>query len=357
MMSAVAGEARLAQVFLDIAWAISYIPCTSKVPSFPSGGSAMATATATTILKTAIATYPHTKALKDGSVTVPGLQFEHLEVSPIVRAFRRMCRGLEFDVSEMAITTYLTAKAYNRAFTALPIFVLRQFHHSPIVYHVKSGITSPKDLEGRKVGVRAYTVTTGVWARGILATEYGVDLSKVTWVLNDEEHVEEYQKNYPANVIYQAGANLGAMVASGELDAAIGVGRVDSPEVKPLIPNARDAEAAWYQKTGIYPINHTVVVKDSLLQADPSLAPRLFKAFKEAKSVFLQRLGSGVELSSDEQALAQRRSLVGDDPLPNGLARNRQTLEAVIRFAHEQQILPRLVRPEEVFAHNTLDLE
>ena len=171
----------------------------------------MATATSTTVLKTAIATYPHTKALKAGAVTAPGLQFEHLDISPIIVAFRRMCRGLEFDVCEMAITTYLTARAYHKPFTALPVFVLRQFHHAPIVYNVKSRVTSPKDLEGKKVGVRAYTVTTGVWARGILATEYGVDLSKVTWVLNDEEHVEEYHQKYPANVVYQAGANLGAM--------------------------------------------------------------------------------------------------------------------------------------------------
>jgi 4,5-dihydroxyphthalate decarboxylase len=317
----------------------------------------MATATKTTVLKTAIATYPHTKGLKDGTVSAPGIQFEHVEVSPIIVAFRRMCRSLEFDVSEMAITTYLTAKAYNKPFTALPVFISRQFHHSPIVYQVKSGVRSPKDLEGKNVGVRAYTVTTGVWVRGILATEYGVDLSKVTWVLNDEEHVEEYHKDYPSNVIYQAGANLGQMVANGELAAAIGVGRVDSPDVKPLIPNAREAEAAWYRKTGIYPINHTVVVKDSLLQADPSLAPRLFSAFKDAKAAFLQRLGSGAELSGEEQALAQRRSLVGDDPLPYGLAHNRKALEAVIQFAHDQQILPRQVDPEEMFASNTLDLE
>jgi 4,5-dihydroxyphthalate decarboxylase len=317
----------------------------------------MATATDTTVLKTAIATYPHTKGLKDGTVTAPGLRFEHLEISPIIAAFRRMCRALEFDVSEMAITTYLTARAYHKAFTALPVFILRQFHHAPIVYHVKAGVASPKDLEGKRVGVRAYTVTTGVWARGILATEYGVDLGKITWVLNDEEHVEEYHKAYPSNVVYQAGANLGAMVATGELAAAIGVGRVDSPDVKPLIPNAHEAEAAWYRKTGIYPINHTVVVKDSLLQADPTLAPRLFDAFKEAKAAFLQRLAAGAELSSEEQALAQRRGLVGDDPLPYGLARNRKAIEAVIQFAQEQKILPHKVSPEEIFARNTLDLE
>src|SRR3989442_1215113 len=268
----------------------------------------MSTATGTTVLKTALATYAHTKGLKDGTVTAPGVRLEHVEVSPIVGAFRRMCRTLEFDVSEMAITTYLTAKAYDRAFTALPVFVMRQFHHSPIVYNVNSGVKSPKDLEGQKVGVRAYTVTTGVWVRGILASEYGVDLSKVTWVLNDQEHVEEYQKIYPSNVVYQAGANFAEMVTKGELAAAIGAGKVDSSDVKPLIPNAREAEAAWFKKTGIYPINHTVVVKDSLLRADPTLAPRLFDAFTEAKALFLRQLSSGAELTADAQALAQRRS-------------------------------------------------
>jgi 4,5-dihydroxyphthalate decarboxylase len=255
----------------------------------------------------------------------------------------------------MAITTYLTAKAHGKPFTALPVFVMRQFHHAPIVYNVKSGVSSPKDLEGKKVGVRAYTVTTGVWARGILATEYGVDLDKVTWVVVDEEHVQEYRK--PSNVLERLGANLGEMLIQGELAAAIGAGQIDSPDVKPLIPNAREAEAAWFRKTGIYPLNHTVVVKDSLLQADSTLAPRLFNAFKEAKAVFLKQLGSGAQLSGDAQALAQRRSVVGDDPLPNGVARNRKALEAVIQFARDQKILPRTVSPEEVFARNTLGLE
>lgn len=300
-----------------------------------------------TTLKTAIATYPHTKGLKDGTVTAPGIQFEHVEVSPIVGAFRRMVRTLEFDVSEMAITTYLTARAYDKAFTALPVFIMRQFHHSPIVYNVKSGVQSPKDLEGKKVGVRAYTVTTGVWVRGILATEYGVDLDKVTWVVVDKEHVQEYRK--PSNVIERPGENLGSMVAQGELAAAIGAGQVDSPDVKPLIPNAREAEAAWYRKTGIYPINHTVVVKDSLLRADPTLAPRLFAAFTEAKAAFLRQLGSGAELPADAQALANRRSVVGDDPLPYGVASNRKALEALIQFAHAQKILPRKISPEEMF--------
>jgi 4,5-dihydroxyphthalate decarboxylase len=308
-----------------------------------------------TVLKTAIATYPHTKGLKDGTVSVPGIQFEHVEVSPIIGAFRRMCRSLEFDLCEMAVTTYLTAKAHNKPFTALPVFVMRQFHHSPIVYNIKSGAKAPKDLEGKKVGVRAYTVTTGVWTRGILASEYGVDLDKITWVVVDEEHVQEYHK--PANVMERPGANLAEMLVKGELAAAIGVGKVESPDVKPLIPDAAAAEAAWYRKTGIYPINHTVVVKDTLLQSDPSLAPRLFTGFQSAKEQFLKQLSSAAELPAEAQPLAKRRSIVGDDPLPNGLARNRKALEAIIRFAYEQKILPRMVKPEEIFAANTLDLE
>jgi len=305
-------------------------------------------------LKTALATYPHTKGLKDGTVTVPGVELDHVEVSPITAAFRRMCRGLEFDVTEMAITTYLTARAHGKAFTALPVFVMRQFHHSPIVYNVNSGVRSPKDLEGKKVGVRAYTVTTGVWTRGILATEYGVDLDKITWVVVDEEHVQEYRK--PGNVEERPKANLGDLLVKGELAAAIGAGKIDSPDVKPLIPDAAAAEAAWYRKTGIYPINHTVVVKDSLLQSDPTLAPRLFEAFQAAKGQLLQRIGSGGALAGDAEVLARRRGVVGDDPLPNGVAKNRPALEAIVRFAHDQKILPRTVAPEEVFASNTLGL-
>src|SRR5207245_5693581 len=146
-------------------------------------------------------------------------------------------------------------------------------------------------------------------------------VGKITWVVVDEEHVQDYRK--PANVMERPKANLAEMLVKGELAAAIGVGKTDSPDLKPLIPDAAVAEAAWYRKTGIYPINHTVVVKDALLQSDPTLAPRLFDAFKDAKAVFLKQMDSGATLPADAQAIAQRRSVVGDDPLPYGLARNR----------------------------------
>ena len=179
-------------------------------------------------LKTALVTRGHTQGLKDGTVTPRGFEFEFEDVPVIINAFRRMVRGLEFDVSEMAITTYICARAHGKRFTALPIFPMRAFHHGAIVCNTNAGIESPKDLEGKKVGVnRGYTVTTGLWARSILQDEYGVDLSRITWVLSGDEHVAEYQP--PSNVVpVEQGKKLEDLVLSGEVPAAIGV-QIDSP--------------------------------------------------------------------------------------------------------------------------------
>jgi 4,5-dihydroxyphthalate decarboxylase len=300
-------------------------------------------------LKTAIGSYGHTAGLKDGSVAPDRARFEFVEVSPIIAAFRRMVRGLEFDVCEMAITTYLAAKEYRKPFTAIPVFVVRAFHHTPIAVNTRSGVRSPKDLEGTKVGVRAYTVTTGVWARGILATEYGVDLDRVQWVIFDEEHVQEFK--LPPNVETAApGANMAKMLADGSLAAAIGAGQVDSPDVQPLIPDAAAAQSAWFKKTGIYPINHMIVIKDELLDRDVSLAERVYDAFDQAKQRFLPRLSSGEPLSGEDEALAKRRTLVGDDPIPYGVEPNRKALQAVVQYAFDQHILSRPVPPEAMFA-------
>jgi 4,5-dihydroxyphthalate decarboxylase len=306
-------------------------------------------------LKTAIDTYPHTRALKDGTVTPEGFTLDHVEVSPIIAAFRRMIRTMEFDVSEMAISTYLCARAHNKPITAIPVFPLRSFQHGAIAYNTNSGITGPSDLAGRKVGVRAYTVTGGLWVRGILKTEYGVDLDKVTWVVVDEEHVSEYQS--PPNVVRaEAGKDLAGMLVAGEIDAAIGAGRVDSPDVKPLIPDAQAAALAFFKTTGVYPINHTVVIKSEHLDADPSIATKLFDAFRRAKDAAMERLDRGGELATDDQALARTRDQLGGDPIPYGIAPNRATLETVVRFNVEQRIIPRPVALEEMFASNTVAL-
>src|SRR3954469_8398449 len=222
-------------------------------------------------LNIAIADYGHTQALKSGAVRIEGIEPNFIEVKPIIGAFRRMVRDVEFDVCEMAPTTYMIARALGAPFIALPVFIMRRFPHGGFVVRPDSGIKTPKDLEGKKVGVRAYSVTTGVWTRGIFVNEYGLDSAKVTWVVDDEEHVTTLK--LPPNVVHAPeGKSLAGMMASGEIQAGFtgpaGIGRADPPtgaweqggqtaaqDYPDLIPNVAQAEAAWYRQTGIYPIH------------------------------------------------------------------------------------------------------
>jgi 4,5-dihydroxyphthalate decarboxylase len=299
-------------------------------------------------LKTVFVTRGHTKALKDGTVTPRTFDFAFEEVPTIINAFRRMVRGLEFDISEMAITTYLCARAYGKAFTAIPVFPMRAFHHGAILHNSKAGIRSPKDLEGRRVGVnRGYTVTTGVWARSILQHQYGVDLNRITWVLSGDEHVAEYQP--PANVVpIDKGKKMEEMLVAGEIPAAIGV-QVDSPDVKPLIENARQAGFDALRVRGLYPINHTVVVTNDVLAAHPDVASDLFTAFSDAKRLYLARLAAGEVENADDAFFKAVMDITGD-PLPYGIEENRRMLEAIIGHAVEQGIIPRRVPVEDIFA-------
>jgi 4,5-dihydroxyphthalate decarboxylase len=308
-------------------------------------------------LKTALQTLGHTRALKDGTVRPQGYELEFEEVPAIIQAFRRMVRGLEFDVSEMALTTYVAARAHHKRFTALPIFLVRGFHHGAIVYNTKLGIRRPKDLEGRKVGVnRGYTVTTGVWVRSILQHEHGVDLDKITWVLSGDEHVAEFQP--PSNVVaLEKGKTLEAAVAAGELAAAIGV-QVEHPDVAPLIPDAERVGFESLARTGHYPINHVLVVKDAALEAHPDLPARLFEAFADAKRPYVERLRKDEIAAPTKADRMYRRVLeiTGADPLPYGIAPNRPMLEALVRYAKEQGIISRPVTVEELFAQGTGEL-
>ena len=307
-------------------------------------------------LTTTIGSYAHTRALKDGRVNSEKLDLQHIEISPIISVFRRMIRGLEFDVSEMSLSTYLCALAHNIPITAIPIFLARGLHHGSISYNVNSGINSPGDLAGRRVGVRGYTVTTGVWVRGILQTCYGVDPSSVTWVLNWDEHVAEYVA--PPNVVAgPEGGNLADMLISGEIDAAIGVGKVDSPDIQPLIPDARNAAIEHLKDTGIYPINHTLVVKNDVLESYPWLPVELYSMFKTAKETGLQQLGSGGQLDPQDQELEQMKVALGGDPVPYGLEANRKTLECFIQYNVDQKVIPRTVDVEDIFDNSTLRLE
>jgi 4,5-dihydroxyphthalate decarboxylase len=293
-------------------------------------------------------------ALKDGAVKPRGASLEIVEVAPMPRLFDRMIKDLEFDVSEMAIVTYLQLKELGRPFTAIPVFPLRAFPHATLQYNVNAGVNSPKDLEGKRIGVRAYAGTAGVWARGLLQSEYGVDPNKVTWVLNDNEHLSESPN--PPNTSFTKGANLGDMLTTGELAAAIGLQGVDAPEIQPLIANARQAQAEWFRKTGVFPINNTVVVKDELLEADPQLAESLFDAFKEAKAAYLKRLKEQGAQGRDEEADVRFMELVGDDPLPIGIEPNRKALEMIIQFSYDQKIIRSKPPVEELFAPSTRTL-
>jgi 4,5-dihydroxyphthalate decarboxylase len=307
-------------------------------------------------LKTALVKRGHTQALIDGTVKPRSFDFDFEDVPVIVKAFRRMVRGLEFDIAEMAMTTYLCARAHGTPFTAIPVFPMRAFHHGAIVVNTKSAVATPKDLEGRRVGVnRGYTVTTGLWARSILQHEYGVDLGRVTWVLSGDEHVAEYRP--PANVVaIEPGKTLEELLLGGDIAAAIGI-RVESTDVKPLIPDADDAGFRALRYRDIYPINHTIVIRNDRLESNPELARDLFEALAEAKRMYVQRLRDGrIDAPTSSETIHLRVMEMIGDPLPYGIEPNRKTLEAVVQYAVEQRILSRPVAVEELFEQTTRTL-
>jgi 4,5-dihydroxyphthalate decarboxylase len=304
-------------------------------------------------LTTVTRTQGNNAALKDGSVAPRTFEFDFVEVDPLIAAFRRMVRGLEFDICEMAMTTYLTARAYGKRFTALPIFIVRAFHHGATLHNTRSGVRDPRDLEGRRVGVnRGYTVTTGVWARSILQHQYGVDLTRITWVLSGDEHVAEFRP--PANVVpLEPGRQMSELLTSGELPAAIGV-EANHPDVEPLIPKALEAGLAALHRDGHYPINHTIVVKDELLDAHPDLAVDVFEAFAEAKRRYVAQLRAGTLAKADKVDELHRRVMeIIPDPLPYGIEPNRKVLDELIDSALEQGILAQRPAIEDLFPRST----
>lgn len=312
-------------------------------------------------LKIAIADHPHTLAIKSGEIPIEGVDAEFVTVKPQIGAFRRMVRDVEFDVCEIAPTTYIIARAYGKPFVALPIFVVRRFHHSGMLVRPDAGIKTPKDLEGKRVGVRAYSVTTGVWIRQVFIDEYGLDNSKVAWVVDDEEHVTELA--LPSNVIHAPnGRSLADMIATADLDAGVeaaaGIGRTGAPtggwqEVEAnypdLMPDAEAAEADYFARTGVYPMHGTIVVKDSVLEAHPWVARSLNDAFTRAKEEWLDKLDSGEATGAGADKYRALQKIVGPDPLPYGIEENRATIEALEKTAFDQGLTPRRMSMDELF--------
>lgn len=312
-------------------------------------------------LTIAIAEHPHTSAIRSGAIEIEGVEAEIITVKPQIGAFRRMVRDVEFDVCEIAPTTYIIARAYGAPFVALPIFVVRRFHHAGLLVRPDASIRHPKDLEGKKVGVRAYSVTTGVWTRQVLIDEFGVDNSKITWVVDDEEHVT--QLKLPDNVIHAPqGRSLADMMADGEISAgfaaAAGIGRKGAPtggwqeieaDYPDLFPNAAELEADYFSRTGIYPMHGTIVVKDAVLAEHPWIAKSLYDAFDRAKAEWLARFRAEGPKDATEQKYAKLIKVVGPDPLPYGVEENRATIEALEQTAYAQALTPRRMSMDQLF--------
>jgi len=314
-------------------------------------------------LKIAIGTYGHTRALKWGDVRIEGIDPAFVEVVPIIGAFRRMVRDVEFDICEMAPTTYMIARALGAPYIALPIFLMRRFHHGGFVVRPDAGIRVPKDLEGKSVGVRAYSVTTGVWTRGIFVNEYGLDSAKVTWVVDDEEHVTTLK--LPPNVVHAPeGKSLQSMMKAGEIQAGFsgpaGVGRAGPPisgwdkagaaaaDTYPeLIADVEKVEADWFRRSGIYPIHGLIVVKDEHIKRHPWLARSLMNAFVEAKKPYLEELKRQGD-SPEDKRYRNFLSLMSD-PLPYGSAANRASIEALVTYSLQQKLIPARPQLDQVF--------
>lgn len=295
------------------------------------------------------------RALKDGEIAMPDFELDFEDVDPLVRAFRKMVREGAYEVTEMALTTYITAKAYGAKMTAIPVFLVRGFHHQAIVAGESSDVTKPADLIGRRVGVnRGYTVTTGVWARAILTEEHGIEPSQVTWARSGDEHVADWRM--PDHVEDLGGeGSLEEQLRDGTLPAAVGLTAGEG--TRAVIPDAFEAGLAALKTRGFYPINHLVVIRDDVLAEAPDLAAQLFEAFAESKRRYVAGLKAGQvsnPTAADKVYLAAMDVL--DDPLPYGVAPNLDVLEGLMKHAVAQKIIDAPIALEDLFAPTTMEL-
>jgi 4,5-dihydroxyphthalate decarboxylase len=275
------------------------------------------------VLRAALGKSPLVRALKQGAVRSDRVGFDFVEVDPVTRAFRRMVRTLEFDLCEIALTTHAQARAYGKPITALPVVLLRGLHHGALVCRRDAPLRGPADLVGKRIGVRAWSQTTGVWVRGILRDEYGIAHDSMTWITEEDAHVQEFA-DPPFVQRIAPGQSLPAMLRSGEIDAAVALAGVDPASVRMVIPDADAAAAAWSGRTGVYPINHVVVVKDAVLAEYPWLGDELMRLFAESNRL-------------------------ADDTVPYGIGANRPAIELLMRYAAEQGLIPRAYGVEELF--------
>jgi len=292
----------------------------------------------TVTLRTLIGDYPVTAALKSGQVRSPHVRLDFADIKPVSSGFKRTVRDLEFDVSELAIVTYLMAKAHGKPLTLLPAVLVARFQHPLLLYNAERGPLAPGDLAGRRVGVRSYSVTTGAWIRGILADDYGIQPEQVKWVTFEEAHVAEFRD--PPNVERApAGAKVVDMLLAGEIDAAIvGDGPPADPRLKTLLPDPAAAARAWHAKHGAIQVNHLVVVKNSLSKSNPQAVREIYRLLVESKQA---------------AGLPQPGAL---DLNPFGVEANRRNLEVAVDCCYRQGLIPRRYAVDELFDDTTRTL-
>jgi 4,5-dihydroxyphthalate decarboxylase len=300
--------------------------------------SATMSADRVTTLNVAFDDYPQTRALKQGEVKSDRVALNFSDIKPANRFFKPMVRELKFDISEMAIATYLQAKAYGKPLTLLPATIMGRFQHNTIVYNAARGTLTPADLPGKRVGVRSYSQTTITWVRGILANDYGVDTDRIHWVSQEDGHVAEY-KEPPGVERAVPQKDLLQMLRDGEVDAAIyGANLPNDPNLKTVIPDPEAAAAKWYAQYKAVPINHMVVATESLSRTDPQAVREVFRLLVESKQA---------------AGLPKPGSI---DFLPFGFEACRPALEIMVKFTVQQQLVPRTLDVEELFDATTRGL-
>jgi 4,5-dihydroxyphthalate decarboxylase len=284
-----------------------------------------------TTLRTLLGDYPVTRAMKSGEVRSPDLALDFADVKVPNTAFKRVVRSLEFDVAELAIATFLLARAHGKPLSLLPAVVTARFQHPLLVYNTECGPLLPSDLRGRRIGLRAYSVTTAAWVRSILADDYAIAPAQVEWIAFDEPHVAEYRD--PPNVQRAPpGAEMIAMLLDGELDAAIVGERPSDPRLKTVIPDPAASAEAWYRRAGGLQVNHMLVIKNSVVETHPRAAEEIVRLFSESKRA---------------AGLPARDTL---DTSPVGREANRHNVEIAIDCVYRQGMIPRRFVPEELFA-------
>lgn len=286
-------------------------------------------------LQTLLADYPNTAALRRGDLHSPLVNFAFADVKTANKAFKRLVRQHEFDLGELAIATFLQAKAYGTPYILMPAVIVARGQHHTILYNPERGKLAPENLAGRKVGVRAYTQTTGAWVRGFLEEAYGVDFRKIQWITFEEPHVAEFT-DPPWVQRAPQGKELLQMLLDGEIDAAIlGSEMPKDTPLQPLIPDAAIAAERWAKTHGGVPVNHMMAVKESITHENPEAVREVHRLLKESAAASPAKASGAIRF---------------------GVEAVRESLQTMIRYCERQSLLPRPLSVDELFNDVTRSL-